>query len=275
MLTLNHDLGKISCRMKISSTLTSVALFSAIFFLNFNPTFAKQEGSAATNSAEIEASVSAKLTEVFKTLVDPGALEVGDSLVSPSSPLFFLKALREKVELYFAPNHLVSAQRELEFAVRRLREVKTLIEEDRQDLIEVTLQKYRNHLDKVNKVGGGTEGLRVDLGTSAARHMYVLQSLYYNTNDETAQRAIRTSIERILEYNWLLLENPELTEEEYDQLVQKVALRQLAGCQFLNEESKNTSMNQAEQQALQEYVKDCKAKAAKYFSNQINSIDSN
>lgn len=258
--------------MKIKSVLTLFALFSAIFFLSSSTTFAKEDMSA-TKSAEIEASVSAKLDEVFKTLVDPGALEVGDSLVSPSSPLFFLKALREKIELYFVPNHLVQSQRELEFAVRRLREVKTLIEENREDLIEVTLQKYRNHLDQVNKVGGGTAGLRVDLGSSAARHMYILQSLYYNTSNEAAKRAIRTSIGRILEYNWLLLENEKLPIAEYDQLVENVALRQIAGCQFLNEESNNTSINQSERAILKEYVQDCRTKAAKHLLNQINQID--
>lgn len=262
-----------SFRMKFKSLL--VFLLVGIFLFNVTLVSAHPgHDHGASESAEIsESSVSAKLNEVFQTLVDPGALDVGDSLVSPSSPLYFLKALREKVELYFSPNEMVKSQRELEFAVRRLREVKTLIEENRQDLIEVTLQKYRNHLDQVNHVGGGTEGLRVDLGSSAARHMYVLQSLYYNISDENAKRAIRTSIERILEYNWALLENKNLTGDEYNDLVQNIALRQIAGCQFLIEETRNTSISESERAILGNYVKECKTKATKYFSNQINNIE--
>lgn len=261
--------------MRITVFLITLVVYSAIFLSSSNSILASGPDKTGSDSAKLdESSESAKLNEIFKTIIDPGSLEVGDSLVSPSSPLYFLKSFRERIELYLSANDQIRAQRELEFAVRRLREVKTLIEEGRQDLIEVTLQKYRNHIDRVKKIGGDTEDLRIDLGISLARHMYVLQSLYYNTSNELAKRATRTSIERVLEYNWELLAS-DLEKLERQTLTENVGLRQIAGCQFLNQEVKNTGISEAELAILKEYTADCKHKAAEYFTSQINNFDNN
>lgn len=248
-----------------------LALFSVSFLGEFSLAQAKNSSSP---SAETKvATDTAKLNEIFKTILDPGALEVGDSLISPGSSLYFLKAIREKIELYFSSNYQVQTQRELEFSVRRLREVKTLIEEGREDLIEETLQKYRNHLDEVQKLDNGGRSMHINVGASIARHMYVLQSLYYNINEVEAKRAVRTSIQRVLEHNWNLLGSKELEVGEKQDLSDQIALRQIAGCKFLNEETKNTAFNESEREILKEYVSDCQTKIRENFKEQIIQIE--
>lgn len=258
--------------MRISFILVAVAFYSAIVLGGCNVVYASGPKTASVSSDVSISSESAKLNEVFKQLIDPGALEVGDSLISPSSSLYFLKAIREKIEIYFSATEQIRTQHELEFSVRRLREVRTLIEEGREDLIEETLSKYWEHLNLVEKQSNGKYGIRGEIGASIARHMYVLQSLYYNTNEETAKRAIRASVQKVLDHNWKLLTGADLGLDERENLSDKIAIRQIAGCQFLNEESNNTSISEAERSILKEYVEGCQKHIKTYFQDQLKKL---
>ncbi len=60
--------------------------------------------------------------------------DIGFSKITPDSPIYFLKALRENFELKLALTPHVKLVRQLEFATRRLREAKTLVWQN-QDLI--------------------------------------------------------------------------------------------------------------------------------------------
>lgn len=256
--------------MKVKNPLVSLLVCLTVIFSTSGSVLAKEQTTNLNELTVEQASDTAKLNDIFKTILDPGALEVGDSLISPSSGLYFLKALRERIELYFSDTNQVKTQRELEFSVRRIREAKTLIDEKREDLIEVTLQKYRNHLDAVQKLSNGGRGMNVNVGASVARHMYVLQSLYYNINDLAAKRAVRTSIQRVLEHNWDLLNSKELALVEKTALSEQIALRQIAGCKFLSDETNNTAFNESEREILKEYVEGCKTKIKENFTDQIN-----
>ncbi|MDO8619604.1 MAG: DUF5667 domain-containing protein [Candidatus Daviesbacteria bacterium] len=199
-------------------------------------------------------------------IIDPGKLEVGEALISPASSLYFLKALRERIELFMSADSQVRAQRELEFAVRRLREVNTLIEKNRQDLIEETLQRYKDAIWQARDLAADNstdESFQEGIGESVARHLYVLQTLYNQTNNLNAKRAVRASVQEIMDYeNGLIkgIKDPALKQE----LITRVGLRMQAGCQFLEEQVNSSDLNQTQQAILQEYVTNCQKDSLKF-----------
>lgn len=204
------------------------------------------------------ASPAAKVDDTLKTIVDPGALEVGDSLISPSSPVYFLKAWRESLELYLASNDTVKAQRKLEFSVRRLREVKTLLDENRQDLVPATLKAYTQDLEMVKSYSSKDPKNALDLGLSIARHMYVLQSLYYRMSESEAKFANRETIRYVLNYNRNLL-NANLSEEDRANFINGLKLREIAACQFLKTEAQASDILESEKKLISEVLQNCKS----------------
>ena len=204
-------------------------------------------------------STSATLDDVSDFKIDPGALEVGDSLISPASSLYFLKALRERIESLMSGSPQVLAQRDLEFSVRRLREVKSLIEEKREDLIETTLERYKNHLNILKGVPNGDEGLAVAL------------TLYYQTSNPAAKRSIRASISAVIRYNEELMNNLQ-NDILKKQLSDNVSLRQIAACQFLAKETALSDLNQTEKVLLQEEAGRCMKSVEKNFQPQLQQI---
>jgi len=196
-----------------------------------------------------------------KAVTDQGALEVGEALISPASSLYFLKALRERIELMFSSTRQTKAHRELEFAVRRLREVKSLIQQNRQDLIEETLERYKDHINQLKGLSATDENLQETLGESVARHVYVLQTLYNQINNLAAKRALRASIMGIETFISGLVSG--MTDPLRQTLIDHTALRQMAGCQFLAGQVDSPDLNEPEKQILQEYVISCRKEAAK------------
>lgn len=246
--------------MRVSFVLAFLALASALI-LSCETVLAAN--TTATPAATVED------LEDFK--IDPGALEVGDSLISPGSSLYFLKALRERIEFMISTTPQVKAQRELEFSVRRLREVKSLIEERREDLIETTLERYKNHLNSLKGISGRDEGLAVALGESIARHTYILQTLYYQTSNQAAKRSIRASIGSVIRYNNNLIGSLE-QDVLRKQFIDNVSLRQIAACQFLSKEVSSADLNQTEKVLLKEEADKCLESVEQNFQPQLQQI---
>lgn len=195
-------------------------------------------------------------------VVDPGKLEVGDALISPASSLYFLKALRERIEMMFSGSSEIKAHRQLEFSVRRLREVKSLIEENRQDLIEETLERYKEEIKGLNSLSARNDALKKTLGESVARHLYVLQTLYLQVNEKGAKRAVRATIQELMGFNKKLLTEIE-DQKLKDVLMEKTALREESACQFLAGEVNSADLNEPERQILKEYVVQCQKDSLK------------
>ncbi len=222
-----------------------LAIFSVLVF-SINPVFAKSPSPSASPSATL----------------DPGKLEVGDALISPASSLYFLKALRERIEMMFSNDNEVKAHRQLEFSVRRLREVKSLIEENRQDLIEETLERYKDEIKQLSSLSFRDDKLKETLGASVARHLYVLQTLYLQVNEKGAKRAVRATIQELMDFNKKLLSEME-DKTLKNALMEKTALRQAAACQFLAGEVTSADLNEPEKQILKEYVDMCQKDSLK------------
>lgn len=125
--------------------------------------------------------------------------DIGFSRISPASPLYFLKTVRENFELKMALTPHVKLIRQLEFATRRLREAKTLIFQD-PDLIPPTLEKYTMHLKTLPDKGLIEKEVAIRVKESLNIHLQVLlQEMYYLTPNLRAKIAIRSAMNKIIQ----------------------------------------------------------------------------
>lgn len=180
---------------------------------------------------------------------------IGQSRINPASPLYFLKSIREILELKFAGTTHVRALRELEFATRRIREVKSLGLSSRQDLIEPTLSRYLFHLNELigiinlkddSMVGGVTD--------AAAAHMNVLQAIYPQVSDQRARRSIRAIINSLSLWDQRLIER---LNEPQPLFAQRVLSSKLLGCRFLSQEASSSALNDVERAVFAQRAQTC------------------
>ncbi len=194
--------------------------YSLIFFLlstvncTLNPTFAAAE---ATPSSQ--------------------AVDIGYSKLTAASPFYFLKTIREDLELKFAGTLHVKLLRELEFATRRIREAKTLIPVN-QDLVAPTLENYGSHLNKLNNIPQGND-LDVRVREGLNTHIKVLMQLYDRSSNPKAKMAIRAAL-------YKLIQRPEILNTQRQSV-----------CNLFYREASQSSLNQTEKYVLTERAKKC------------------
>lgn len=165
--------------------------------------------------------------------------DIGASLIHPAHPLYFLKAIRENLEIHFAQTPRVKMVRQLEFATRRLRELNSLIDKDRQDLIEPNLERYWSHMNTVLKFRPRAEELTLLLNHTISTHLNVLEELYQNLDDKRAKMSIRSAIYRILN-------SSDITGEP-----------RLKGCEFLSKEASSSALTEVEREILKGRLQNC------------------
>lgn len=163
---------------------------------------------------------------------------IGQSLIHPASPLYFLKTIRENFELKFAGTTRVRIFRELEFATRRLRETRTLISIN-QDLIPPTLERYSSYLSKLPDKDLKDQEIALRVKESLAVHLDVLQKIYDQVSNNRAKIAIRAAINRII--------------QRAD--IPKYA--RLPVCNFFAKEATSSGLNQTESVVFLERSKKC------------------
>lgn len=190
------------------------------------------------------------------SLDEGGAVDLGYSLIAPNSPLYFLKAIREKIEMALIDKRESRAIQEIEFAQRRLREVNALVRNKNQDLIPQTLEKYKAHLQDAVGLASYDEDLAVKVGDAVSRHLDVLERVYDQVGNPRAKAAIRAAIERAEEHNRLLLEKLDITHQQ--QLIRAVALRQALVCRFFEREASSSALNDTEREYMGEKLDLCK-----------------
>lgn len=132
--------------------------------------------------------------------------DIGISRIDPSSPIYFLKAIRENIENALAITPRVKLIRQLEFATRRLREAKALVSAGRQDLIEATLERYWFHISNLldKTLPAGRQGLKDEelllrIKESLGVHLKTLELIYAEVSDPGAKRAIRSALNKIVD----------------------------------------------------------------------------
>lgn len=192
----------------------TIKLVLLLFTFYITPTFAQEQ---ATQSAQV--------------------VDIGYSMIHPASPLYFLKTIREALELKFATTGHVKLLRQLEFAQRRLREVRTLITIN-EDLIPPTIERYIFYLNGLNDTHKDAEELRL-MQSNLAYNLKALQLIYGQTVTPRAKMFIRSAMNRVI--------------QRAD--VQNFA--KLPICNLFAKESSSSALNQTEQTILTQRAQGC------------------
>lgn len=223
--------------MRITIVLAAASLFGVMFFIPCNQALALS--------------------------VDQIDNYVGQSIIHPAHPLYFLKAVRENLEIKFSTNPKQKFVRKIEFLTRRIREVKSLTYVNRQDLIEPTLEKYAAILDEI--VGMDTQ--KRDLVNMAqdevSNHLRILIKYYPQIEDQRARISFRRTISKIDKWNINLSDR--LNYGGYTDLAEKQTRLNLPACQFLRKEAStsttlsagSSALNQVERVVLSERAEKC------------------
>lgn len=164
--------------------------------------------------------------------------QIGQSRLDPSSPFYFLKTIRENLELKFAGIPRVRLLRELEFATRRLREVKALMVKD-QDLIPPTLEKYKAHLNSLPDKNLEDGEVLTRIKESMNVHFEVLESIYNQVTNPRVKMSIRAVINK-------LAQRPDLPN-----------YTRLPICNFLSKEASSSALNDTEKAVLTDRAQKC------------------
>ena len=165
--------------------------------------------------------------------------DIGQSQIHPAHPLYFLKAVRESLEMQFAQTPNIKMTRQLEFATRRLREVKSLISKNRQDLIEPNLERYWANMNTVLGYRPREEWLTLLLNYTISTHLNVLELVYEKIDEKRAKMSVRTQIYRLLEYS-------DITGEP-----------RIKGCDYLSKEASSSALTEVERAILKERAQRC------------------
>lgn len=183
----------------------------------------------------------------------PERIQVG---LAPDSPFYFLKSVREILELKFAGTTRIRALRELEFTTRRIREVSSLVNTSREDLISPTLERY---LAVLNDLSGIANTKDKDLATKVSEEvvwqMTVLQEILPQVTDLAAKRSIRATIYRVTQ--WEQSYSTKLSLDKQPDLAQKMVDSKLSGCNLLAKEASSSALNQVERVVWAERAKIC------------------
>ena len=206
-------------------TLFPLILFlSALFFLSgCNTAFAEEASFSATSSA----------------IMQPTGNDIGVSKITPASYFYFLKTVREGIEIKLAFTPHVKLIRQLEFATRRLREVKSLIPTPHQDLIQPTLERYSAYLNSLPQKDLQDEEVATRIKESLIVHLEVLEQIYPKITNKSAKMAIRAAINRIA----LRADVP--------------ILGRLPVCNFLQKEATSLNLIEVEKEILLERAHTC------------------
>ncbi len=175
--------------------------------------------------------------------------DIGQSRLHPASPFYFLKTIRENLELKFAGTRKVVYIRRLEFATRRLREVKSLIKLGNFELIIPTLENYASQLSALPDQGMQEKEVLQVIENNLANHLEVLQQIYYQIENPKAKMAIRSAVNRIIQREDL----PASARESV--------------CNFLQKEASASGLNSTETAVLLERARKCREAMLKIYSN--------
>lgn len=215
--------------MRITIVLASLALLSGIFLI--------------------------PCSSVLALSVDQIDNYVGKSIIHPAHPLYFLKAVRENIELKFSANPKQKFIRKIEFLVRRIREVKSLIYYQRQDLIDPTLEKYTTILDEIEGMDTQKRDQVNMAQDEVSNHLLILIKLYPQLEDDRAKISFRRTISKIGEWNINLSQR--LNIGGYTDLAEKQIKLNSPACEFLKKEASSSALNDVERLVFSERAGKC------------------
>lgn len=151
--------------------------------------------------------VSAQETE----LPDPGLSAEGlpKAGLTPDSPFYFLERITEAIGTFFTFGDLKKAERYTVLATERLAEAKAVIEKGKPELIEKTMERYENQLNK--SIARAEKAMEKDksaekatefvakIGKTTYTHLDVLAEVYEKVPEEAKpaiENAMKASVKR-------------------------------------------------------------------------------
>lgn len=164
--------------------------------------------------------------------------DIGFSKLDPSSPIYFLKVIRENLEMKTAVTERVKLLRYLEFATRRLREARTLIGKDI-SLISPTLEKYSYFLKLLPEKGLTDGEVTTRIKESLIIHIETLEQMYIQLPDLSAKMAVLATLNKIVGR----IDIPNYAR--------------LPVCNLFSKEATSSALNQTEQFVLSARAKSC------------------
>lgn len=194
--------------------------------------------------------VTSKLSPVF------AADDIGVSQITPASPLYFLKSVREILELKFAGTTNIKALRRLEFATRRIREVKSLAGTSHEDLIAPTLARYLAELNELNGVANvKDEVMAANISRTITQQMSALLGVYDQISNPGGKRSIRAAINELSRWQQQLINRFDQAKQIV--FVQQVASSKILGCKFLSKEASSSALNEVERVVFTDRANEC------------------
>ena len=182
--------------------------------------------------------------------------EIGQSLINPASPMYFLKSVEEILEVKFVTNNKDQGLKQIDLAKRRLEEVKSLIMIDRGDLVSPTLEKYWSSLSKfLNYTTFIDDRLKYEVLDQVGKHIILLEDSYYRTDNQKARISIRAVLSKVPSWNLQFIEK--LNNFQKTQLSAKIKSNQNLICDFLSKEASSSALNQTERAVLLERGQKC------------------
>lgn len=166
-------------------------------------------------------------------------VDIGYSKIHPASFFYFLKTVRENLELQFAQTSRVKNLRILEFAFRRLRETVTLVNINKEELIPPTLERYIVHLNSLTDKHQKNDPFAEVLKNNLSIHLQVLQQIYTSTSNLRSKIFIRSAMNRIIQ------------RSDVDHQAQ------VAICELFSKEASSSALNKVEQVVLLERARKC------------------
>lgn len=168
--------------------------------------------------------------------------DIGTSRIDPSSPIYFLKTVKENLEWRLALTPRVKLIRNLEFATRKLREAKTLLSTNRQDLIEPTLERYWYYISQLPDKDLKDGEFATSVKQSLVIHLKTLEKIYSQVSNLRAKMSIRSALNRLMGRGDI------------------PSAARVSVCEFLVKEASSSALNQTEQVILKDRALMCQTK---------------
>lgn len=181
---------------------------------------------------------------------------IGQSQINPASPLYFLKAVKEIIELKFAATPNTKTLRQIEFTTRRIREIKSLLATTRQDLIEPTVYIYLSEMQNlIGQINFSDRSLASQVIDTASLHMNILQTIYHQVSNPRASMSVRVVVNRLSQWDQQVIDR--LDSGAQSSLIAKITISKLSGCNFLSKEASSAALNEVERLVLSERAQKC------------------
>lgn len=174
--------------------------------------------------------------------------QISPSRLHPASPFYFVKTIKENLELKFTGSNSDYNLKYFEFAQRRIKEISSLVRVNRVDLIPSTLEKYWSSLNKVSL--SGDQMIR-----QVTAQINFLESVYHQIEDPAAKRSIRLTLFKIMQWNSKVLNS--LTPEENIKFSAQINQNHNLICNLFSKEASSSGLNDTEKLVLLERFQKC------------------